>query len=93
MQHSRVPRCSTHKQPSMDNQQEDQRTRGSSRNERACARDSRCTTQRKVFIDGTCLFLLVGSQVFKRGLKGLETLIVGNLETTLLENNFHINSF
>jgi len=43
------------------------------------------------------LFLLAGFTRFKADLKSAcdagETLLVGNLEMTLLENNFYINSF
>jgi len=49
----------------------------------------------KVFIDGTwlCFLFLVRPSLVQSLLERDRTLIVGNLETTLLENNFYINSF
>jgi len=49
----------------------------------------------KVFIDGTwlCFLFLVRPSLVQGLLERDRTLIVGNLEMTLLENNFYINSF
>ncbi|GEM_PF-4576359 len=56
----------------------------------------------KMFIDGTCLlaflFLFRSSVLASRGLNislghQVWTSIVGNLEMTLLENNFYFNKF
>lgn len=67
--------------------------RGNSRLEVAPAGDGSGVAEREFFIDGTCL-VLVG---WLSGVSGRTwnpaASVVGNLETTLLENIFHINLF